>query len=290
MQELKKKNSPSKEQKVAGSGRFLIINADDFGESEETDDAILTSFRHGFITSTSAFAGSPIFEKMIADLKTSKIPCGVHLSFTSGNPLSDVGKIPTLIDPSTGSFPDEKIQRSRLDKISPAELYLEFEEQIDKFLKAGFAPTHLDNHHSTVYLKGELFRQVLLLGQKYELPVRMPFDHQMNVKKALYASYLGISTSDVEILTRCHQENAAILDVKTTAFYFQIPSSVKKSSDIVKIIMGFPDGVSELCAHVGGGDERKGRETTLLCSGEITKAIEEEGIVLISYRDLKSFK
>ena len=275
---------------MVGSERFLIINSDDFGESQETIDAILTAFHHGFISSTSAFAGSPIFEKMIEALKTSSIPCGVHLSFTSGRPLLDVRKVPSLIDPSTDSFPDEKIQRRRLDKISPAELYLEFEAQIEAFLKAGVAPTHLDNHHSTVYLKGELFHQVLLLGQKYGLPVRMPFDHQMDLKTSLYAAYFGISTSDVEILTKYHQKTAAMLSVRTTGFYFQVLSSFKKVSDIVQIIRSTPEGVSELCVHVGGGDPRKEKETTLLCSGEIARAIKEEGVILISYRDLKSFK
>ena len=128
--------------------RRVIVNADDFGMTEETNQAIVEAFARHSITSTTVMANMPGFEDacLLAHRHQLNSKIGVHLNLTSGKPLTTaIRECPTLCDPQ-GIFRP----RRTLFWLSPKErraIETEFKAQIQACIARGLWPSHLDSHH-----------------------------------------------------------------------------------------------------------------------------------------------
>ncbi|HVO43978.1 MAG TPA: ChbG/HpnK family deacetylase [Aggregatilineales bacterium] len=134
---------------------ILIVNADDFGLSEGTNDAILQGHRRGIITSTSLLANGLAFDHAVALAKAAPtLDVGVHLTLTEGAPVAEHveallapdGKLPLSNQPFAraliaGRLPREAIRR-------------EFAAQVAKIVDSGLRPTHIDGHKYIHLLPG----------------------------------------------------------------------------------------------------------------------------------------
>jgi len=70
--------------------RKIIVNADDFGMSAETNRAIVEAFENSVISSTTLMANMPGFEEACELAHRHRLlgKIGLHLNLTSGYPLS----------------------------------------------------------------------------------------------------------------------------------------------------------------------------------------------------------
>src|ERR1700730_2460373 len=81
------------------SVKQLIVNADDFGITENVNRGILDTHRDGIATSTTLLANGRTFEAAAAASKRfHRLGIGVHLDLTEGKPMADATKIPTLVN------------------------------------------------------------------------------------------------------------------------------------------------------------------------------------------------
>jgi len=79
--------------------KHLIVNADDFGLTENVNRGILDAYRDGILTSTTLLANGMAFESAVAASKRfRRLGIGVHLNLTEGLPVADASHIPTLVD------------------------------------------------------------------------------------------------------------------------------------------------------------------------------------------------
>ena len=90
--------------------RKLIINADDFGVSEDIDKGIIECYDKGAVTDISLLAVGDSFTHAVRLAKEKNISkIGIHLALTGGfRALSPVDKISSLVDEKgmfPGSFP-----------------------------------------------------------------------------------------------------------------------------------------------------------------------------------------
>src|SRR5206468_11073162 len=93
--------------------RLLIVNADDFGRSEGTDNGIVRAHREGIVTSTTFMTNAPSAQHAASLARASPtLDVGVHLVLTYGRPLSNPGRIRSLVR-EDGSFwrPSELLAR-----------------------------------------------------------------------------------------------------------------------------------------------------------------------------------
>jgi chitin disaccharide deacetylase len=126
----------------------IIINADDFGLSAESNQAIVEAFKSGSISSTTLMANMPGFEAAceLAHQHQLHGKIGVHLNLTAGLPLSDPIK-------GCRRFCDEfsRFRRRqtcfRLSKQERCAIETEFAAQVQACLNHGISPTHLDSHN-----------------------------------------------------------------------------------------------------------------------------------------------
>jgi predicted glycoside hydrolase/deacetylase ChbG (UPF0249 family) len=128
-----------------------IITADDFGHSSEINQAILTSFRNGWVNSASVMANMPAFEEAcsIIDAENLHGQIGVHLNLSAGRPLTEaIAGCPRFCD-EDGRFRPVKTSGLRVLLLSPVEQLAvreELDAQVKTCIARGLKPTHLDSH------------------------------------------------------------------------------------------------------------------------------------------------
>jgi hypothetical protein len=128
--------------------RKIIVNADDFGMSAETNRAIVEAFENNVISSTTLMTNMPGFDEACELAHRHRLlgKIGLHLNLTSGYPLSaPIRRCPRLCD-EKGLFRHRQT-RFRLSKDERFAIETEMGAQIQACLDRGLSPTHLDSHH-----------------------------------------------------------------------------------------------------------------------------------------------
>lgn len=161
--------------------RLLIINADDFGmchaENAATRDLLLA----GGVTSTTVMTPCPWFPE-VADFyqQHPDIDIGVHLTLNAEwtrykwGSVAPGDQVTSLLNPSGFFYHDVlPVEQNAVSE----EVRKEFVAQIEKALRAGIQPSHIDNHMGSAYglLTGRDFLDIVFeLSAQYNLPFRLP--------------------------------------------------------------------------------------------------------------------
>jgi len=127
----------------------LIINADDFGLTSGVNRAIVECYQRGVVTSATLMVnGGAAVEAALLAADNPGLGVGLHLNLTSGASMMPRESVPSLVD-DDGAFPGLKAALWRLTsgKAKTHELEDEITEQIDRLIKLGIRPTHIDSHH-----------------------------------------------------------------------------------------------------------------------------------------------
>ncbi len=129
--------------------RFVIVNADDLGMSEEIDRGIFDALDRGIVTSASVMVDGPHAVEAIRLAKQrSDVSLGIHVAFDEqGGWL--INKVP-----------------------DPRAVRREVTRQLETFVRlTGAPPTHIDSHHH-VHRRFNVAWQFLEAGARYGVPVR----------------------------------------------------------------------------------------------------------------------
>lgn len=138
--------------------RRLRITADDFGFTPGVTDGILEAHEKGIVTHTSIMAGGLDFERAVALARQyPRLHLGVHLTLSWGRPLSPPTEVPSLVG-EDGRFPPLGIvlQRFLARRLNQDEVSREWRKQMERVIRAGLAPSHVDSHHHLHLLPGLL--------------------------------------------------------------------------------------------------------------------------------------
>lgn len=127
----------------------LITNSDDFGLTNSITDAIIDSHVNGIMTSTTMMPNMEGFDYAV--LKAKEYPdlgVGIHFTLTEGKPLTDINKIPDLVN-EEGEFKNNAEQRKNFlfGKSKREQVELELTSQLERLIDNGIVPTHFDSHH-----------------------------------------------------------------------------------------------------------------------------------------------
>jgi len=141
---------------------LLIINADDFGLSDETVAATVECFEAGALTSATIMPGMPATDAAIAfALDHPELGFGVHLTVTG-----EFGQRP-LAGGKAFPAPREARLRALLGRLDEQALEREIEAQVLSVREAGVRVTHVDSHrhlHKFAQFRSALSRALPRLG------------------------------------------------------------------------------------------------------------------------------
>jgi predicted glycoside hydrolase/deacetylase ChbG (UPF0249 family) len=154
--------------------RVLILHADDIGMCYEANESAKSYLENDQIQSAALMVPCPWYNEMAAWYKDHPdYDLGLHLALTSEwkwyrwGPVAAATKVPGLIDKEGYLF------RSVIGvamSASPEEVETELRAQIDKALKVGPRPGHIDTHMGTLFARPDYTQVYLKLAEEYRIP------------------------------------------------------------------------------------------------------------------------
>lgn len=267
--------------------KLIIIHADDLGETHAVNAAATQALERGAVNSASMMVPCPWFPET-ADFAKSHpdADLGLHLTLTSERvyyrwgPVAPGDQVPTLID-ENGYLRHDWDDHPRID---PKQVEIELHAQVERALRMGVHPTHLDSHQYRLIMNGkELFDAMLRVAHDYKLPVFVTRDW--------FAQYPYLASSigpDDVVLDHTVTIDPDAPAQKWVDFY-------------LTALKNLQPGVTEFVIHPGFDDEElraatrerptwgaawRQRDYDFFTSEEFRQALQRENIKLITWREL----
>jgi predicted glycoside hydrolase/deacetylase ChbG (UPF0249 family) len=273
----------------------LIVNADDFGLTENVNRGILDAHREGIVTSTTLLANGMAFDAAAAASKRFHLlGIGVHLNLTEGVPVAEASHIPTLVDRGGRLYltPARLWVGISTGQVSLSDIETELRAQVAKVFHAGIKPTHFDGHKH-VHVLPRVSEVVIGLAHEFRVPaVRCPEEQYAHGSGPLRIWKLsGLSTLKQFLVSRAVSDLAGCFRKKLekaglhspTHFYGISRTGFLDASAIRQILENLPEGTSELMCHPGYHDFNLERTGTRLLT---QRGIEIQGLTAVAVKNL----
>ncbi len=242
--------------------KFLITNADDFGFTRDVNEGIVHAHRHGILTAATLMATGEAFDHAV--------------QLARDNPRLDVGAHLVLV--GAPGFPATVPRLMAAVATGRIRIYDQLSRQLDRILKAGIRPSHLDTHKHT-HLLPPVLDAVARIAREHRIPwVRRPLP--------------------MPVLHRWLDGRLNASGCRTTDHFagFQMTGRFD-APQLAALIRGLPEGLTEFMCHPGFCTaelasartrlkESRRRELDALTSVEVRTAIQEAGVTLARYLDL----
>ena len=266
--------------------KLLIIHADDLAVAHSQDMASFEALDRGAVSSASIMVPCPWLTEVGDYAKAHpEADLGLHLTLTSEwktykwGPAAPRDQVASLLDPQGYLF-SETMEAVR--QIKPEEVEREVRAQVETALKMGIRPTHLDSHMAVLFAKPALLAVLVNVAHEYHLPFLM-----LKIPGMPADMYAALKPTDV-ILDRVFMAGPPVKPDDWLSYY-------------THILKTLPGGVSELIVHLAYDDAEmravtvdhldygsawRQRDFNVVTSPEFHKALEENHITLVTWREL----
>jgi predicted glycoside hydrolase/deacetylase ChbG (UPF0249 family) len=268
--------------------KLLIIHADDLAVAHSEDAASFAALDQHAVTSASIMVPCPWLTEVATYAKAHPdADLGLHLTLTSEwetyrwGPVASRDEVQSLIDPSGNLWPDTEPAVAHL---KAEEVERELRAQVERALAVGIHPTHLDSHMGALFARPDLFAVYLKVARDYKLPflALRSMDAQKDLRSLL-------SDKDI-LLDSVIIANPAVRSANWKTFYLNAIHNLKPG--LTEIIVHLAHDDAELQAvtvnHPDYGAAWRQRDYDTVTSPEFRKALEDNHIVLIHWKDLKA--
>ncbi len=272
---------------------YLIANADDYGYFEFVSKGILEASNNGIVRATGVLANSNFFDEHISWLReASNLDVGIHLSLTTGKPLSK--EMQNALVQYNCEFPGKfTITKSiLLGKIKLESIEVEWRAQIERYLSAGLKVNFI-NSHEHIHMLPSLFKLTNRFADEYKIP---------HIRFSLPESTINLSAGAFvrdSIMSLLGMYNKRHYD-KPAARFLGMSKSGKLDLEYLKKCLNQmkPGNVYELMCHPGSYNNEKAIDASLLKyhswnseldalkHPSVLNFLSDKNIKLIGYRDL----
>jgi predicted glycoside hydrolase/deacetylase ChbG (UPF0249 family) len=260
------------------NAKLLILHGDDLGVAHSVDAASLDALDRGAITSASIMMPTPWVTEVAAYARAHpNADLGLHLTLTSEwetyrwGSVEAKDKVESLLD-STGTFPSDVppvVARAKM-----AEVERELRAQVERALALGIRPTHLDSHMGTLFGSPELIATYVKVAHDYRLPFLAPRG-------------LPVGPNDV-VLDQVVIAGPEVARDKWKQFYLDAIAGLKPGLTEMIVHLGHDDAELQAVTvnHEPYGSAWRQRDYEVVTSAEFRKALADNHIVLVRWRDL----
>ena len=274
----------------SGTGRRLIVNADDFGLNAATNEAIIRGHREGILTSASLMMNEPGFEQALQMARENpRMGVGLHLTFLCGYSTLPHEKIPGLVNeknefdwnPARVGF--KYFFRRELKEQLRDEMLAQFE----RFRSTGLPLDHVDSHHH-LHAHPVIFKLLIEsaqdLGIKHLRLTSEPFGIHARVALGYRLERLSHGLA-YWLLAGPARRKLKQMDIKHTDAVFGLLQDARVDERYMeRLLPRLPKGISEIYSHPSI-DVFK-HEMDALISPKIKHLTQSLGIKLIRYQDI----
>ena len=271
--------------------KLLIIHADDAGLSHSENMATIQSLEKGIVNSYSIMVPCPWFYEMAQFAKNNpQFDNGIHLTLTCEwenykfGPVLPIKEVPTLVD-ENGHFYKKREQLRK--NASAADVKKELQAQIEKAIRFGLRPTHIDSHMYSVGASPEFFDIYRDLGKKYKLPLMI--SSQLMEMVGLNP-YLNINEADLTIKKAHYGIFEYFESGKLSDYYSTFFKDVVSGLNIVLIHPAFDDSEMQgiTINHPNFGAEWRQIDFESFTNQNNKAKLKEHSIELITWNDIRN--
>lgn len=270
--------------------RCAVINADDFGYSDSVNEAIITAYHQGILTSTSLMVTADKADSAVKLAKENPLlGVGLHLVLCCGKSALSPSQIPNLVDKQGYFNHSASIAGLKYQFIPSArqELKQEIKAQLDLFQATGLSLSHVDGHlhlHTHPLVLNILAELAPEYGIKF---VRLPSE-ELNFTLKLDSSNLLLKTVYSIVFRQLRKYGEKLFnkyDVKYLEKIYGLLQTGKMSeSYLLGLIPQIEADIIEIYSHpqsVTDDIELQG-----LCSQQVKYLLSSNGFELVNYHRL----
>ena len=267
--------------------KLLIIHADDLAVAHSVDTASFAALDQKAVSSASVMVPCPWLTEVAEYAKSHPdADVGLHLTLNSEwktyrwGPVAPKDQVPSLLSPDGYLFGEEEGFQTHA---KADEVEREIRAQVEQAMKLGIHPTHLDSHMGSLFLNPDLFRVYVKVAHDYKLP------------------FLAVRVSDDRSkLLSLLSDKDIVLD-SLVIFDPRVPPD-EWTESYVKALRSLKPGLHEMIVHLGHDDSEleavtvdhpdygaawRQRDFNAVTSPEFKKALGENHIILLGWKDLK---
>lgn len=274
--------------------RALIIHADDAGMSLAANNAIIEGIEAGTITSFSTMMTCSWVPHINDWLKENPDFCaGLHLTFTSEwgpykwGPVAGRDAVPGLVNE------DGWMHHPVSDVVAnatPDEIEKEMRAQIALARRMGHPITHLDSHMGTLFASMQFFERYMKVAIEEQIPMLIAGGH---LTRAREGNPEATRLLQMVVPTIWNAGLPVLDDIDTSSYSMK---SADKLDEVIEVIRNLPPGITWFNVHptkpteegitLSNNRELLWGDYYALIDPRLMEVIEEEGIVLTSWKEL----
>jgi hypothetical protein len=266
--------------------KLLIIHADDLALAHSVDKASFAALDRKAVSSASIMVPCPWFTEVASYAKEHpEADLGVHLTLNSEwrqyrwGPQAPAPDVRGLLDPEgyLHAGPPMTIKSARAQEVER-----EIRAQVERVVKAGIRPTHLDSHMGTLFSPG-FFPAYVKVAREYGLPF-------FALSFVAASAALRSQMRETDITPDAYAMATESLRPENWAEYY------------AGVVRGLKPGLTELIVHLGYDDAElqavteghpaygsawRQRDFDVITSPEFKRVLDENKVILVGWRDIQ---
>lgn len=265
--------------------RLVIVHADDLGQTHSVNAASMKAFDIGLVNSGAILVTCPWVSEIVAYAKKHPdLDLGLQFTLRSEwdtvrwGPILGRDKVPSLAD-EQGYFHMRKVA----DHAKPAEAEAEIRAQLERLIALGVRPSYVDNHTNVLFANRGLFEVYLRVAREYGLPALILKDHL-----APERGLSGAVGPDDIVLDGMISIRPGVAPGDWAKAYVEMLKKLAPGVYFLEAHLGYDD--AEMRAAANGkedwGAAWRQRETDFFTSDTFRKAIKDNNIALITWREI----
>jgi chitin disaccharide deacetylase len=267
--------------------KLLIIHADDLAVSHSEDAASFDALDRHAATSASIMVPCPWLTEVADYAKAHPdADLGLHLTLTAEwktdrwGPVESKDKVPSLLE-SDGYFWPEVAPA--LQHIKADEAEREIRAQVEHAIAMGIRPTHLDSHMGTLFARPDLTGVYIKVAHDYKLPFLAM------ITPTSPASLKSMLSEKDVLLDSVVIANPSVPAAHWKDFYLDAIKNLKPGLTEFIVHLAHDDAESQavMVDHPDYGAAWRQRDYDAVTSPEFKKALEDNQIILVQWKDLK---
>ena len=268
------------------NAKLLILHADDLGAAHSVDAASFDALDRGAVTSASIMMPTPWVTEVAAYAKAHPdADLGLHLTITSEwetfrwGSVDSKDKVPSLLD-ADGTFP--KDVPPVVARAKPAEVERELRAQVERALATGIRPTHLDSHMGALFASNDLIATYIKVAHDYRLPFLAMLGNPPVVTK------VPLGANDI-VLQDVIVASPEVPRDKWKDFYVKAIANLKPGLSEIIVHLGYDNAELQavMVDHEPYGSAWRQRDYDVVNSPEFKKALKDNNVILVRWRDLQ---
>jgi len=270
----------------AGS-KLLILHADDLAVAHSVDSASFDALNSGAVSSASIMVPCPWLTE-VADYAKSHpdADLGLHLTLTSEwktyrwGSVDSSDKVPSLLQPD-GTFYSTSEEVAA--KAKPAEAEQEIRAQVERALAVGIHPSHLDSHMGSLFSSPDFLAAYIKVAHEYHLPFLA-----LKLTDTRAAAMSLLSANDF-VLDNVVILNPGVRPEQTKDFYLNAIKNLQPGLTEMIVHLGHDDAELQavMVDHADFGAAWRQRDFEMVSSPEFKKALQDNHVILVHWRDLQ---